>query len=101
MTNVIETAKVQSSDGREPFSLMTLTLQNPETQTNKFSGIPPYSNHLFYHDNNLSEIFPCQVGVRRDENLSPLLFAMYLNYYHSSVKYMIIYKGKLKHSQVT
>ena len=29
--------------------------------------------------NNLSDTFPCQMGVRQGENLSPLLFAMYLN----------------------
>ena len=29
--------------------------------------------------NNLSNAFPCQVGVRQGENLSPLLFAIYLN----------------------
>ena len=29
--------------------------------------------------NNLSNSFPCQVGVRQGENLSPLLFAIYLN----------------------
>ena len=29
--------------------------------------------------NTLSGSFPCQVGVRQGENLSPLLFAIYLN----------------------
>ena len=29
--------------------------------------------------NNLTDTFPCQMGVRQGENLSPLLFAMYLN----------------------
>ena len=29
--------------------------------------------------NNMSDSFPCQVGVRQGENLSPLLFAVYLN----------------------
>ena len=31
------------------------------------------------YKNNLSNLFPCQVGVRQGENLSPLLFAIYLN----------------------
>ena len=30
-------------------------------------------------NNTLSEAFPCEVGVRQGENLSPLLFAIYLN----------------------
>ena len=30
-------------------------------------------------NNKLSDTFPCQVGVRQGENLSPLLFAIYLN----------------------
>ena len=30
-------------------------------------------------NNELSEAFPCQVGVRQGENLSPLLFAIFLN----------------------
>ena len=30
-------------------------------------------------DNRLSDYFSCNVGVRQGENLSPLLFAIYLN----------------------
>ena len=37
-------------------------------------------------NNNLSEPFPCQVGVRQGENLSPLLFAMFLNDFKSFLK---------------
>ena len=33
--------------------------------------------------NILSDSFPCQVGVRQGENLSPLLFAIYLNDFKS------------------
>ena len=31
------------------------------------------------HNNKTSAYLPCQCGVRQDENLSPLLFAIYLN----------------------
>ena len=31
------------------------------------------------HNNQLSELFSCVIGVRQGENLSPLLFALYLN----------------------
>ena len=34
----------------------------------------------------LSDPFPCQVGVRQGENLSPLLFAMFLNDFKSFLK---------------
>ena len=35
--------------------------------------------------NKLSDLFPCNVGVRQGENLSPLLFAIYLNDFESSL----------------
>ena len=35
--------------------------------------------------NRLSEFFPCRVGVRQGENLSPLLFAIYLNDFESFI----------------
>ena len=37
-------------------------------------------------NNNLSDPFPCQVGVRQGENLSPLLFAMFLNDFKQFLK---------------
>ena len=37
------------------------------------------SKSYVYVKNELSESFPCQVGVRQGENLSPLLFAIFLN----------------------
>ena len=37
-------------------------------------------------NNNLSDPFPCQVGVRQGENMSPLLFAMFLNDFKSFLK---------------
>ena len=37
-------------------------------------------------NNQLSDPFPCQVGVRQGENLSPLLFAMFLNDFKSFLK---------------
>ena len=38
-------------------------------------------------NNTLSDSFPCQVGVRQGENLSPLLFAMFLNDFKSFLKH--------------
>ena len=35
---------------------------------------------------NISEFFECNVGVRQGDNLSPLLFAMYINDFESYVK---------------
>ena len=35
---------------------------------------------------NLSEFFHCNVGVRQGDNLSPLLFAMYINDFESYIK---------------
>ena len=37
-------------------------------------------------NNNLSDPFPCQMGVRQGENMSPLLFAMFLNDFKSFLK---------------
>ena len=33
--------------------------------------------------NKISDFFPCRIGVRQGENLSPLLFALYLNDFES------------------
>jgi len=33
---------------------------------------------LIDKDGNLSNTFPCNIGIRQGENLSPLLFAIYL-----------------------
>jgi len=38
------------------------------------------------HNGSLSELFTCSVGVRQGENLSPLLFAIYLNDLESHLK---------------
>ena len=40
-----------------------------------------YSNikSRIFHENQFSDYFPCNVGVRQGENLSPVLFALYLN----------------------
>lgn len=35
-------------------------------------------SRIFYN-NDFSEYFPCQNGVRQGENLSPFLYALYLN----------------------
>ena len=35
--------------------------------------------------NSLSELFTCNVGVRQGENLSPLLFAIYLSEFERSI----------------
>ena len=37
-------------------------------------------------NNTLSDPFPCQVGVRQGENMSPLLFAMFLNDFKAFLK---------------
>ena len=36
-------------------------------------------------DNSISEFFSCNVGVRQGENLSPVLFAIYLNDFNESI----------------
>ena len=47
---------------------------------NMYDGI----KSLVEKDGKLSEIFPCNMGVRQGENLSPLLFAVFLNDLQSS-----------------
>ena len=42
---------------------------------NMYNGI----KSLLEKDGNLSDTFPCNIGVRQGENLSPLLFVIYLN----------------------
>ena len=37
------------------------------------------------HEGNISEFFACNIGVRQQENLSPLLFAMLLNDFETFV----------------
>ena len=34
----------------------------------------------------LSDFFSCEMGVRQGENLSAVLFAIYLNYFNESMK---------------
>ena len=45
----------------------------------------------------LSDPFPCQVGVRQGENLSPLLFAIYLNDFNAFLNES--YNGLTSHRQ--
>ena len=47
---------------------------------NMYDGIKSFVEK----DGKLSEIFPCNMGVRQSENLSPLLFAVFLNDLQSS-----------------
>ena len=47
---------------------------------NMYDGI----KSLVEKDGKLSEIFPCNMGVRQGENLSPLIFAVFLNDLQSS-----------------
>ena len=52
-------------------------------------------------NNNLSDPFPCQVGVRQGENLSPLLFAMFLNDFKTFLKTKYTGLKKLSESILT
>ena len=49
--------------------------------------------------NVLSDSFPCQVGVRQGENLSPLLFAIYLNDFKTILSEIENYNGLSKVSE--
>ena len=49
--------------------------------------------------NVLSDSFPCQVGVRQGENLSPLLFAIYLNDFKTFLSEIENYNGLSKVSE--
>ena len=49
--------------------------------------------------NVLSDSFPCQVGVRQGENLSPLLFAIYLNDFKTFLSEIENYNGLSKISE--